>query len=44
MKKKTQVQKSPKAQSKEQLIERLLAKASLDFRCCGHCDPKDRGL
>jgi hypothetical protein len=25
-----------KAESKKELIQRLLAKASLDFKCCGH--------
>lgn len=25
-----------KIESKEALIRRLLAKASLDFKCCGH--------
>jgi hypothetical protein len=25
-----------KPETKEQIIERLLSKASLDYRCCGH--------
>jgi hypothetical protein len=33
--KKKQVKSQP-IQSKEQLIERLLSKAALDFKCCGH--------
>ncbi len=39
MDKKNQVQPAPK---KEELIERLLKKAALDFRCCGH-GPKKAG-
>ena len=31
--KKVNVQKN---QSKKEIIDRLMAKASLDFRCCGH--------
>lgn len=27
-------------ETKEQLIARLIEKASLDFKCCGHTAPK----
>jgi len=31
-------QKPSKQETKEELIERLLAKAELDYKCCGsHC-------
>lgn len=30
------MKKTAKAESKKELIQRLLAKASLDFKCCGH--------
>ncbi len=29
-----------KASSKEQLIAKLIAKAELDFSCCGHAETK----
>jgi hypothetical protein len=33
-----QPEKDQKNESREELIERLLAKAELDFKCCGsHC-------
>jgi hypothetical protein len=40
---------SRETETKEELIERLLAKAELDYKCCGsHCharpDPGDGGL
>lgn len=39
---KTKAPVAAKSETKEQLIARLIAKASLDFKCCGHGGHKSK--